>query len=165
MILQRVDSGTRSAPTFSEKPANADLIKKGSNPPHPPKYLMQLLMQLVLFSATYHALNSRLLRGGFTLLNFTALSGVVSGQSSSNTIGFFLASVSSFISSSVKANSLANSIEIFSVFTIIDAPFKTGSISRRYDPDYFRFFVIPYLPGPFGIDHKDNRILTDSTNC
>lgn len=39
---------------------------------------------------------------------------------SSNTIGLFLASVSSFISSSVKASSFANSIEIFSVFTIID---------------------------------------------
>ena len=59
------------------------------------------------------------LRGGFTLLNFTALSGVVSGQSSSNVMGRVLALAISFNSSSEKASSSFIVLDILFIFTII----------------------------------------------
>ena len=49
---------------------------------------------------------------GLTLLNLIALSGVVSGQSSSKTMGFFFASSSCLISSSVNISLI---VLIFSI--------------------------------------------------
>lgn len=59
---------------------------------------------------------------GLTLLKRTARSGVVSGQSSSNVIGIFLAFSSSLISSSVKASSFFISSLSSIIFTILSAP-------------------------------------------
>lgn len=86
---------------------------------------------LNLLNCDYAPWASILLRGGLTLLNLTARSGVVSGQSASNVIGIFFAASSSASSSFVNASSCFSSIDISLVFTIIKPPFKFGSHSCR----------------------------------
>lgn len=65
-------------------------------------------------------------RTGLTRRNFIALSGVVSGQSSSKVIGIVLARSNSFNSSGVKANSFITSLVISAAFAIINTSFKAG---------------------------------------
>lgn len=74
-----------------------------------------------LLSKAYaiYALFSILVLGGFTRLNFSACSGVVSGQSVSKMIGFSLASSSDFFSLSEKESAAIISFDISLAFTII----------------------------------------------
>ena len=95
---------------------------------------------------------------GLTLLNRTARSGVVSGQSASKVIGIFRAFSSSFISSSVNASSFFISSFSSIIFTIIQPPFKIRRKPGRNQSRHFCLSAFFIQHVPFRIHNKQNII-------
>lgn len=96
------------------------------------------------------------LRRGFTRLNFSACSGVVSGQSLSKVMGLLLACFNSWRSFSVRANVNGCPKRLSVVFAIINPPFKAGRQSCRNYPCHFYISAILQRHRTFGIYYEQN---------